>query len=78
MARGFINKKYVNVVFSFYMASMMGLLMSSVLVAINVGIDEHFLMRVLKSYMVALPVAFMCTMITRPIAVYLTNKTIDS
>lgn len=71
-----IHKKYVNIVFAFYMAAMMAFLMSCVLVAVNSGIGGNYVLRVLKSYAIAMPIAFCCVLLVRPIAVWLTNKTL--
>lgn len=60
---GFIPKKYTPIVMSFYFAGIMAFLMSAVLVAINAGVTEKYLFMVLRSYLIAFPIAFICAVL---------------
>ena len=53
-----LPKKYAGVLFSFYASTVMVLIVSAVLVALNTGIDAGYLQRLLKSYLITWPVAF--------------------
>lgn len=63
-------------VFAFYMASIMALLMSFVITAKNSGIDNNYLSNVLNAYQLAMPVAFLCILVVRPIVIKLVALTV--
>ncbi|MHA6193586.1 DUF2798 domain-containing protein [Pseudomonas wadenswilerensis] len=63
-------------VFAFYMSSIMAMLMCFVITAANSGIDEQYLGNVLKAYQLAMPVAFACVLVVRPIVVRLVAWTV--
>lgn len=69
MAKGFFPSRYANVLLAFYMALVMALLMSVVLVAINTGITDGYIWRVLYNYAIAMPIAFICVLLVRPMIV---------
>lgn len=75
--KGFIPAKYTPYVFAFYMAGVMAFLMSAVLVAINTGVSDGYLGRVLKSYSIAYPIAFCCVILVRPFVMKLVAWTIE-
>ncbi|MBD9369221.1 DUF2798 domain-containing protein [Xanthomonas sp. XNM01] len=58
-------------VFAFYMAAIMAMLMSMVITAANAGVDAAFPMRVLSAYALAMPTAFCCVLVVRPMVVRL-------
>lgn len=64
------------VAFSFYMAGIVAFLMSLTLTAINTGIDDGYLLRVLKAYALALPVGFLGVMAARPLVLRLVALTV--
>lgn len=64
-------------VFAFYMSAIMALLMCFVITAANGGIDDHYLSNVLKAYQLAMPVAFACVLVVRPIVLKLVAWTVD-
>jgi hypothetical protein len=66
------------VAFSFYMAGIVAFLMSLALTAINTGIDDGYLLRVLKAYALALPVGFLGVMAARPLVLRLVACTVAS
>ena len=63
-------------VFAFYMSSIMALLMCFVITAANSGVNEHYLGNVLKAYQLAMPVAFACVLVVRPIVIKLVSWTV--
>ena len=64
-----LPKKYAGVLFSFYASTVMVLIVSVVLVALNTGIDAGYLQRLLKSYLITWPVAFASLLGVRPLVV---------
>jgi hypothetical protein len=70
--------KFSSIAFAFYMAGIIALVMSAVLTALGSGIEDGYIQRVLRSYAVAFPVAFICVVIFRPLIVYLVKKTVHS
>ncbi|PMZ95872.1 MULTISPECIES: DUF2798 domain-containing protein [unclassified Pseudomonas] len=65
-------------VFAFYMSAIMALLMCFVITAANGGIDENYLKDVIKAYQLAMPVAFVCVLIVRPVVIRLVTLTVSS
>lgn len=63
-------------VFAFYMSSIMAMLMCFVITAANSGVGEHYLDNVLKAYQLAMPVAFACVLVVRPIVIRLVALTV--
>ncbi|MFT3752572.1 MAG: DUF2798 domain-containing protein [Paludibacter sp.] len=57
--------------FAFYMASIMALLMSLVITAANAGIDADYPRHVLAAYRLAMPTAFCCVLVVRPLVMRL-------
>lgn len=74
----FIPASFLPVVFAFYMAGIMAFLMSICLVFVNTGWQGDFIWRVLKSYVIAMPIAFICVLFVRPIVVKLVAWTVKS
>lgn len=63
-------------VFAFYMSAIMAMLMCFVITAANAGIDSQYLSNVLKAYQLAMPVAFLCVLMVRPVVVRLVAVTV--
>ena len=63
-------------VFALYMATIMAFLMSLVITAANSGIDNDYLSNALHAYQLALPVAFLCILVVRPIVIKLVAMTV--
>ncbi|WP_258305889.1 DUF2798 domain-containing protein [Chromohalobacter israelensis] len=59
------------------MSSIMAFLMTLVITLINEGITPGFMGTVLRSYFLAMPVAFVCVMIVRPLVVRLVTWSIE-
>ncbi|MGX2956180.1 DUF2798 domain-containing protein [Ursidibacter arcticus] len=78
MKKGFIPARYTPYVVAFYMAGFMAFLMSAVLVAINTGVGDGYVKRVLFNYSIAMPIAFVCVVLIRPIITKLTNFTVKN
>ena len=72
-----IHRKYTQIVFALYMAAIMALLMCMVIVGANTGIGVGYVGRVLKTYMLAMPVAFFCVLGVRPVVMKLVAATVD-
>lgn len=58
--------------FAFFMAGIMAFLMCCVIVVSSSGFGGDLMARVMHAYVVAMPVAFICVLIVRPIAMRLT------
>ncbi|WP_413616556.1 DUF2798 domain-containing protein [Halomonas cupida] len=65
------------VVFAFYMAGIMAFLMCLVITAANGGVGPGYLETVLDAYALAMPVAFLCVLVVRPVVVRLVTLTIE-
>ena len=63
-------------VFAFYMSAIMAFLMSLVITAANTGVDAHYLSNALEAYKLAMPVAFLCILVVRPIVLKLVAITV--
>lgn len=63
-------------VFAFFMASIMAMLMCLVITAANAGINADFPMRVLGAYQLAMPTAFCCVLLVRPVVMRLVALTV--
>ncbi|QJQ97039.1 DUF2798 domain-containing protein [Halomonas sp. PA5] len=77
VARRRIPRRFTPVVFAFYMASIMAFLMTLAITLINQGITPGFVGTVLRSYVLAMPVAFIGVIIVRPLVVRLVAWSID-
>ncbi|MGE8295417.1 MAG: DUF2798 domain-containing protein [Pseudomonas sp.] len=64
------------VAFAFYMSGIMAMLMTLVITAANRGIGEGYLQAALSAYSLAMPVAFVCVMLVRPIVLKLVSLTV--
>ncbi|WP_145193341.1 DUF2798 domain-containing protein [Pseudomonas sp. URMO17WK12:I11] len=63
-------------VFAFYMSSIMALLMCFVITAATAGVNPDYLGNVLKAYQLAMPVAFFCVLMVRPVVMKLVAITV--
>lgn len=63
-------------VFALYMSSIMALLMCFVITAANSGLGEGYVTNALKAYQLAMPVAFACVLVVRPIVLKLVAWTV--
>lgn len=72
-----LSPRAIPVVFAFFMSAIMALLMSSVIVAANSGVDQGYPARVIGAYAFAMPVAFVCVLIVRPLVMRLVAMICD-
>lgn len=73
-----IPKKFTPYVFAFFMAGIMAFLMSMVIVAANSGIQTGYVLHVLHAYALAMPIAFCCVLVVRPIVMHLVSRLVDA
>ncbi len=76
MKRMKIPHRLAAIAFAFYMSIIISLVMCSVLTYISVGLSTDYITKVLKAYVVALPVGFLSVIVCRPIVVLLMSKTV--
>lgn len=70
-----LPKRLAPYVFAFYMSGIMALLMCSVIVGSR-GISKHYLVDVFHAYLLAMPVAFVCVILVRPLVLRLVAATV--
>lgn len=63
-------------VFALYMATIMAFLMCLVITLAEFGFDENYMRNVMSAYRVAMPSAFICVLIVRPIVARLVAWTV--
>lgn len=63
-------------VFALYMATIMAFLMCLVITVAEFGIDGHYMENVKNAYRVAMPCAFVCILVVRPIVARLVAWTV--
>jgi hypothetical protein len=54
-------------VFALYMSTFMAFFMCMVITYAAIGFGEHYLARVMDAYRVAMPSAFVCVLVVRPL-----------
>ncbi|MDR2326853.1 MAG: DUF2798 domain-containing protein [Acidovorax sp.] len=72
-----LPRPYAPVVFAFYMSAIMAMLMCAAIVGINSGLSDGYLQRVLGAYVFAMPIAFACVMLVRPLVTRMVAATVD-
>ena len=73
-----LHAKYTPIVFAFYMSLIMAFLMSLIIVAANSGIADHYLTQVIHAYRIAMPSAFVCILLVRPLVMLLVKHTVKN
>lgn len=73
-----LHAKYTPIVFAFYMSLIMAFLMSLIIVAAHSGIADHYFAQVLHAYRIAMPSAFVCILIVRPLVMRLVKLTVKN
>ena len=63
-------------VFALYMATIMAFLMCLVITLAEFGVGEHYMENVMNAYRVAMPSAFVCVLIVRPLVARLVAWTV--
>ncbi|EJN27603.1 MULTISPECIES: DUF2798 domain-containing protein [unclassified Pseudomonas] len=76
LSRRKLSARTTPYVFALYMATIMAFLMSLVITASNSGIDNDYLSNALHAYKLAMPVAFLCILVVRPIVIKLVAWTV--
>ena len=71
-----LHPRYTPAVFAFYMSGIMAFLMSCIIVAVQTGVAPGYWSRALHSYIVAMPVAFVCVLLVRPLVMRLVALTV--
>jgi hypothetical protein len=66
-----VPARFTPFVFAFYMSSIMAMLMCLAIVGAGTGVHDGYAMRVWQAYKLAMPVAFVCVLIVRPVVVRL-------
>lgn len=72
-----LHRRYTPIAFAFYMAAIMAFLMCCTIVALQSGFVAEYWSAVLKSYLLAMPVAFCCVIAVRPFVMRLVSLTVD-
>ena len=65
-------------VFALYMGIVMSFLMSMVITLTEFGYDSNYLMNVMSAYRVAMPAAFVCILVVRPLVARLVALSVSS
>lgn len=73
-----LHSKYTPIVFAFYMSLIMAFLMSLIIVAINSGFTDHYLAHVIHAYLIAMPSAFLCILMVRPLVMVMVKHTVKN
>lgn len=71
-------KRFTPYVFALYMATIMAFLMCLVITLAEFGIDAHYMENVMNAYRVAMPSAFVCVLVVRPIVAHLVALTVHA
>jgi hypothetical protein len=75
-ARVRLPKHTTPYIFALYMATIMAFLMSLVITFTEFGIGPHYMENVMNAYQVAMPAAFVCILVVRPIVIRLVGLTV--
>lgn len=73
-----LHPKYTPIVFAFYMSVIMAFLMSLIIVAANSGVADQYVQQVLHAYRIAMPSAFFCILLVRPVVMRLVHLTVKN
>jgi hypothetical protein len=71
-----LHRRFAPIVFAFYMSGIMAFLMCCAIVGANSGLGADYLRRVVQAYAMAMPVAFVCVMVVRPLVGKLVAATV--
>ena len=74
--RNCLPKRAAPYIFAFYMATIMAFLMSLVITLAEFGMGPHYLTNVMNAYQVAMPAAFFCILVVRPVVIRLVGLTV--
>lgn len=71
-----IPHRLAAIVFAFYMSVIISFVMCSVLTFLSTGLSADYLIKVMKAYVLALPVGFFSVILCRPVVVFLMDVTV--
>lgn len=63
-------------VFAFFMSAIMAILMCLIITAVNQGLGEGYFSAAMQAYQVAMPSAFICVLLVRPLVMKLVSYTV--
>jgi hypothetical protein len=63
-------------VLALYMATIMAFMMSLVITFAEFGAGDHYMANVMNAYRVAMPAAFVCILVVRPVVMRLVSWTV--
>lgn len=64
-------------IFALYMATIMAFLMCLVITFAEFGMGPHYMANVMNAYQVAMPAAFFCILVVRPVVIRLVGLTVQ-
>ncbi len=64
-------------IYALYMATIMAFLMSLVITFAEFGMGPHYMANVMNAYQVAMPAAFFCILVVRPVVIRLVGLTVQ-
>ncbi|MBE0462164.1 MAG: DUF2798 domain-containing protein [Halomonadaceae bacterium] len=73
-----LHPRFTPVVFALYMSTVMAFLMTLIITAVNAGMSDDYFSQVWHAYRVAMPSAFICILMVRPLVARLVQLTIRS
>lgn len=73
-----LHRRYGPFVFAFYMSTIMAFLMCCTIVATQGGFSSGYWLRVISGYAVAMPEAFFCVILVRPLVMRLVAATVQN
>ena len=73
-----IPQRYTAYVFAFFMSAIMALLMCTIIVGANSGVGVGYLQRIIHAYSLAMPSAFVCILMVRPLVVKLMSLVVEA
>lgn len=71
-----LHKRFTPLAFAFYMVLIMAFFMCCIIVAVNGGLGSGYWSTVLRAYVVAMPSAFGCVVLVRPVVTRLVAATV--
>lgn len=73
-----LHPRLMPIAFSFYMAAIMAFLMCLIITAVNQGVGAGYFSYVLHAYSIAMPCAFVCVLLVRPLVLKLVKWTVHN
>jgi len=73
-----LPRRFTPYVFAFYMAAIMAFLMCAAIVGVQAGVSPGYWASVFKVYALAMPVAFCCVIVVRPLVMRLVALTVHA